>query len=166
MQQIDEIGIKSSFLNSDLTKLITLVVRDVRINKDLQSNSNLDEINDEDNEELDFRDKKVPHFINTFAQFMAVHVYNVSAMLLRSDAPNCLIHATASELHLDGSILKNAKSLLVTANLMEARAKVLRHPETKANETCLAEFSFGISMETVLVAQGPLSLDVTQLIYL
>lgn len=108
---------------------------------------------------MDFRDKKVPHFINTFAQFMAVHVYNVSAMLLRSETPNCLIHATASELHLDGSVLKNAKSLLVTVNLMDASAKVLRHPELKLNETCLAEFSFGISMETVLVVQGPLSVD-------
>ncbi|CAH2013833.1 unnamed protein product [Acanthoscelides obtectus] len=37
--QINEIGIKSSFLNSELTKLVTLVVKDVRINKDLSEKS-------------------------------------------------------------------------------------------------------------------------------
>ncbi|CAG9863492.1 unnamed protein product [Phyllotreta striolata] len=154
---IDEIGIKSSFLNSELTKLITLMVKDVRINKDL-STKKLEEASINDTL-LDFRDKQVPHFINTFAQFMAVHVYNISAMLLRSETPGCLIHATASQLHLDGSILKNAKSLLVTVNLMDTEIKVLRHAEQKTKETKLAEFSFGISLEAILVAQGPLSVE-------
>lgn len=81
-------------------------------------------------------------------------------MLLRSQTPGCLIHATASELHLDGSILKNAKSLLVTLNLLEASAKVLRHAENQTEETKLAEFSFRISTEAILVAQGPLSVEV------
>ncbi|CAH0563741.1 unnamed protein product [Brassicogethes aeneus] len=158
--QIDEIGIKSSFLNSELTKLITLVVKDVRINKDISLNDDsIDNTQVDRKEPIEFRNKKVPHFINTFAQFMAVHIYNISAMLLRSETPGFLIHATASELHLDGSILKNAKSLLVTLNLLEASAKVLRHAENKTYETKLAEFSFGISMETILVAQGPLSVE-------
>lgn len=92
---------------------------------------------------------------------MAVHVYNISAILLRSETPGCLVHATATELHLDGSILKNAKSLLVTLNLMEAEIKVLRHAEQLVKEARLAEFSFGISLETILVAQGPLSVEVS-----
>lgn len=91
---------------------------------------------------------------------MAVHVYNVSVMLLQSETPEYLIHATASELHLDGSILKNAKSLLVMMNIMDAETKILRHAEHKVKETRLAEFSFGILMEAVLVAQGPLSVQV------
>lgn len=90
---------------------------------------------------------------------MAVHIYNISAMLLRSETPEYLVHITASELHLDGSILKNAKSLLVTLNLLSAEIKVLRHAE-QPRETRLAEFCFGISMETILVAQGPLSVEV------
>nr|XP_023019530.1 protein KIAA0100 [Leptinotarsa decemlineata] len=158
---VDEISIKSSFLNSELTKLVTLVVRDVRINKDLSS-KNVDEstkYSPQTKSDIDFRDNKVPHFITSFAQFMAVHVYNISAMLLRSETPGYLIHATASELHLDGSILKNAKSLLATINLMDAEMKILRHAEQEVKETKLAEFSFGISMETILVAQGPLSVE-------
>lgn len=92
---------------------------------------------------------------------MAVHVYNISAMFLHLETPEYLIHATANELHLDGSILKNAKSLLVTLNLLNAEIKVLRHAEQQGKETRLAEFCFGISMETILVAQGPLSVEVT-----
>ncbi|KAJ8969074.1 hypothetical protein NQ317_001149 [Molorchus minor] len=157
---IDEVGIKSSFLNSDLTKLVTLVVRDVRINKDLSTKATEElECKAIPKDLIDFRDNKVPYFITSFAQFMAVHVYNISAMLLRSGTPGYLIHATASELHLDGSILKNAKSLLVTMNLLDAETKVLRHAENQTKETRLAEFSFGISMETILVAQGPLSVE-------
>ncbi|KAJ8953880.1 hypothetical protein NQ318_019120 [Aromia moschata] len=158
---IDEVGIKSSFLNSELTKLVTLVVRDVRINKDLSTKASdgVEENRGNAADLIDFRDKKVPHFITGFAQFMAVHVYNISAMLLRSESPGCLVHATATELHLDGSILKNAKSLLVTLNLTDAETKVLRHAENQTKETRLAEFSFGISMETILVAQGPLSVE-------
>lgn len=91
---------------------------------------------------------------------MAVHVYNISAMLLQSDIPEYLIHVTSNELHLDGNILKNAKSLLVTLNLLNSEIKVLRHAELQTRETRLAEFCFGISMETILVAQGPLSVEV------
>lgn len=92
---------------------------------------------------------------------MAVHVYNISAMLLHSETPEYLIHGTANELHLDGSILKNAKSLLVILNLLNVEIKVLRHAEHQGRETRLAQFCFGISMETILVAQGPLSVEVT-----
>lgn len=94
---------------------------------------------------------------------MAVHVYNISAMLLRSETPGCLTHATASELRLDGSILKNAKLLLVTLNLIDACIKVLRHQENQSKQTCLAEFRFGVSMDVILIAQGPLSVEVSQI---
>ncbi|KAB0794090.1 hypothetical protein PPYR_13710 [Photinus pyralis] len=155
---VDEISIKSSFLNSDLTKLVTLVVKDVRINKDIiefEPNEVADDI-----QPVDFRDKKVPPFINTFAQFMAVHVYNVSIMLLHSESPGWLVHANANELHLDGSIVQNARTLIVNVTLTEACAKLLRHPEKQANEeTCLGQLSFAITMEATLVAKGPLSVE-------
>lgn len=158
--QIDEIGVKSSFLNSELTKLITLVIKDVRINKTLSTNESSNSQNDVDNDILDFRDKKVPHFINSFAQFMAVHVYNISAMLIQLDN-ECLIQILTKELHIDGSILKNAKSLLVTFNMTDAYVNVLTKAYDFRNQfnTKLAEFSFGIAMEAVLVAQGPLSVE-------
>ncbi|XP_044758159.1 protein KIAA0100 isoform X2 [Coccinella septempunctata] len=157
---IEEIGIKSSFLNSDLTKLVTLVVKDVRINKDIGEEDEATLTKEKKMyKPLDFRDKQVPKLINTFVQFTAVHIYSISAMLLRVRDPGCLIHSSASELHIDGNIFKNAKSLLLTLNLMDASAKVLRHAEKDNKETCLAEFGFGISLETILVAQGPLSVE-------
>lgn len=67
---MDEISIKSSFLNSDLTKLVTLYVKDVRINKDIGVNESdeLLSVDEKTQNTLDFRDKKIPNFINTFAQ--------------------------------------------------------------------------------------------------
>lgn len=65
-QHIEEISIQSSFLNSEITKLITLVVKDVRINKDIcDENQKIDSFK---KESIDFRGKKIPHFITTFAQ--------------------------------------------------------------------------------------------------
>ncbi|XP_066139777.1 protein hobbit isoform X1 [Euwallacea fornicatus] len=155
--QIQEVGIKSSFLNSELTKLITLVVKDVTIKKQLTPNSPNFTHPPENNPEIgDFREKKVPHFINSFAQFMAVHVYNISA-LIQLDK-ECLLQVLPKDLHIDGSILKNAKSLLVTLNISGAYISILKKAEPEV-PTKLAEFSFGITMETVLVAQGPLSVE-------
>jgi hypothetical protein len=39
---------------------------------------------------------------------------------------------------------------------------MLRHAEKRDDsvQTCLGELSFGISMEAVLIAQGPLSVEV------
>lgn len=92
---------------------------------------------------------------------MAVHVYDISAMFLHPESPGWLIHATASELHLDGSIVQNAKTLLVNANLSEASAKILKHAEKNiGDKTCLGELSFAIALEATLVAQGPLSFEV------
>lgn len=67
---MDEISIKSSFFNSDLTKLVTLIVKDVRINKDIgiHEKDDLLSVDEKTQNTLDFRDKKIPNFINTFAQ--------------------------------------------------------------------------------------------------
>lgn len=135
-----------------MTKLITLVVKDVRINKDIGHKAV--------DKKFDFHGKKVPHFITTFAQFMAVHVYNVSANFLRPSQPGLLVHAIANELHLDGSIVQNAKTLLVNVDLSEASVTVLRHSEQRQEETCLAEVNFAFIMEATLFAHGQLSLEV------
>lgn len=130
---------------------------------------------------LDFRHKKVPPSIITFAQFVAIHVHNISVVLMNNSLePNWFVHATVKELHLDGSIVLNTKSLIVTAALNDAEAKVLRHypplnrttaglsAATAAaaavkNKPCMVELSFGISLDAVLMAQGPLSLEKIQL---
>lgn len=96
-------------------------------------------------------------------QFMAVHIYNISAILLRSGTPGYLVHATATEMHLDGSVVQNAKTLLVNVDLSEASAKVLRHSEKRVEEeTCLAEINFAFITEVTFFAQGPLSVEVIQ----
>lgn len=87
-------------------------------------------------------------------QFMAVHVYNVSANFLK---PECLIHAIAKELHLDGSIVQNAKTLLVNVDLSEASVTIYRRAE---QHHCLAEVNFAFIMEATLFAHGQLSLEV------
>ncbi|XP_050307521.1 protein KIAA0100 isoform X2 [Anthonomus grandis grandis] len=155
--QIKEVGIKSSFLNSELTKLITLVVKDVTIeNAPLHNKKSQSKFMFAQTGPWDFREKKVPNFINSFAQFMAIHVYNISAPAIQLDN-NCLLQILPKELHIDGSIFKNTKSLLVTLNISDAYVLVIKKSEKGSYK--LAEFSFGISMETVLVAQGPLSVE-------
>jgi hypothetical protein len=168
LQHIDEIGFRSSFLSSEVTKLLAVVVRDVRINKavgvvDGRAEYQQQSSGVEDGRPLNFHEKKVPPVIIKFAQFMAIHVYNVNAMFLRAESPEWLLHATAAEVHLDGSIVHNARTLLVNVTIGSATAKMLRHAEKKGDgstQTCLGELSFGISMEATLIAQGPLSVEV------
>lgn len=55
---------------------------------------------------------------------MAVQVHNISLVIMNNDfEPNWFLHATAGEFRLDGSILHNAKTLIVTAALNDAQVK-------------------------------------------
>jgi len=149
-------------------------VRDVRINKDVgvavgkkDQKSDKTEYQQqfsdlEDGRTINFRNKKVPPMIITFAQFMAIRVYNVNTMFLCAESPEWLVHATAGEVRLDGSIVHNARTLLVNVTVVAATAKMLRHAQKRDDtvQTCLGELSFGISMEAILIAQGPLSVEV------
>lgn len=171
-QQIDEINIRSSFF-SEVTKLLSINIHDIRVNKDVDDN---EKVTPEDvprhsgkSYELDFRNKKIPHSIITFAQFMAIHMYNVSIVLMNNNMePGWLLHGTASELHLDGSIVHNEKTLLVSLELNDTQAKILRHVPPKKSlfggqsgvgQPCMIEISFGIALDAVVMAQGPLSLE-------
>lgn len=104
---------------------------------------------------------------------MAVHVHNLSVILMNNDVDSsCFLHATVGYIHLDGSILQNAKSLIVTAAIQEVQAKLLRQYPSKVKKQdnnvapCLMELSFGISLEGSLIAQGPISLEVRHTIYM
>ncbi|XP_055631118.1 protein hobbit isoform X2 [Toxorhynchites rutilus septentrionalis] len=197
--QIEEICIRSSFFNSEVTKLLSINIRDIRINKDINrrqqqtQNSNqhqnqqpnatntgptssdapANDAHAKKRNNLDFREKKVHPMIIKFAQFMAVHIHNVSVALLSNDHdPGWLLHATAKELHLDGSLVHNTKTMLVSSALCDAQAKILRHcqvakrldrPRPSDSQPCLGELSFGIALDSVLVAHGPISLEKLQL---
>lgn len=173
---------RSSFFTTEVTKLLSIYIRDIRINKDIHS-SRQDDVSEEGfyyearssrqsrvKGVPDFRQTKVPASIITFAQFMAVHVNNISVVLMNNDFdPGWFIHATAKELHLDGSIVQNARVLLVNAALTEAQAKMLRHCNARRQSLenlnkirpCLGEVSFDVALDASLFAQGPLSMDVS-----
>lgn len=138
-QQIESIFLRSSFFSTEVTKLVSIYLRDIRINKDIQSLDNLypstrsssyhgiggqvprTGTNIDDNIP-DFRQAKVPASILTLAQFMAVDVNKISMLLLYADFdPSLFIHVTVKTLHLDGSIVQNAKTLFVNAVLMESQ---------------------------------------------
>lgn len=78
MQQIDEITIRSSFFNSEVSKLLSITIRDIRVNKDINdatvSDSNGERTGEDDDfleqnlNVCDFRNKKVPPSIMKFAQ--------------------------------------------------------------------------------------------------
>ncbi|XP_017127031.1 protein KIAA0100 [Drosophila elegans] len=183
--QIEEVCLRSSFFTTEVTKLLSIYIRDIRINKDIHSRQ---DDTAEDFYELrrssqgsdskpkgvpDFRQTKVPASIITFAQFMAVHINNISVVLMNNDFdPGWFIHATAKELHLDGSIVQNARVLLVNAALSEAQAKMLRHCSSRRQSLenlnkirpCLGEVSFDMTLDASLFAQGPLSMDTLSLV--
>ncbi|XP_050097099.1 protein KIAA0100 isoform X3 [Anopheles aquasalis] len=204
--QIDEISLQSSFVNSDVSKLLSINVRDIRINKDIKKSplatgggagtpttggpsspskgasrtpsSNYGQSYDtgpafaatncpaSEQRILDFREKKVSPRILKFAQFMAIHINNIAVALMNSaQDPGWWLHATAKELHLDGSLVHSTKSLLVSASLCDAQAKILpKRPESSRkaadqSQSCLGELSFGIALDGALIVDGPMSLE-------
>lgn len=55
-------------------------------------------------------------------QFMSVNMQNISVVMMNNTVnPSWFLHATAGDLHLDGSTLHSLKTLVVTAALSEAR---------------------------------------------
>lgn len=57
---------------------------------------------------------------------MSVNVQNVSVVMMNNTFnPSWFLHATAGDLHLDGSTLHNLKTLVVTAALSDARVSAI-----------------------------------------
>lgn len=64
---------------------------------------------------------------------MSIHVHKLSVVLVNSNYnPSWILFTTAGELHLDGSTLHNAKTLIVTAALNNAH---VRNAKCNANIT-------------------------------
>lgn len=79
LQHIDKIGFRSSFLSSEVTKLLCLVINEVRVNKDIVYNTDLSassttssSSNNKDDvlrhNDISFHNQKIPPIIITFAQ--------------------------------------------------------------------------------------------------
>lgn len=98
-------------------------------------------------------------------QFMAVDVHSVTGVFLHTESPEWLLHATCQDLHIDGSVLHSLRSLLVNVTMGASSARLLRHAATPSQapvtDACLAELSVALTVEATLVAQGPLSLEVS-----
>lgn len=59
---------------------------------------------------------------------MSIHVHNLSIGIVNHDyKPGWTVYTTAGELHLDGSTLHNAKTLIVTAALNDAQVSSIFH---------------------------------------
>lgn len=70
-QHIEEVSFRSNFFSSEVTKLLAVVLRDVRINKDVGNDSDGVKSSQhlpDDWSHIDFRNKKIPPSIITFAQ--------------------------------------------------------------------------------------------------
>lgn len=114
-------------MNSEVSKLLSITVRDIRINKDINDERVLgaeradsSTSNKSDLDVIDFRGKRVSPLILKFAQFVSVHVQNISMVVMNNSChPSWFMHATAADLHLDGNILHSSKTLIVTASLNE-----------------------------------------------
>ncbi|XP_015524843.1 protein KIAA0100 [Neodiprion lecontei] len=148
--QIEEITVRSSLFSSDVAKLLAVVMRDVRINKDVPVQPSYPK--KDYNKPLDFRNKKIPPIIITFVQFMAVHVENLSLLALGN---GWLANGSAESLSLDGSVVHGTRTLLASAAVAGGAMKLLRH----ASDACLAQISFAGNIEATLKAQGELSVE-------
>ncbi|KOX78506.1 hypothetical protein WN51_07913 [Melipona quadrifasciata] len=148
--QVDEISVRSSLFSSDVAKLLAVIMKDVRINKDVPIKPV--QIVSKPKNPVDFRDKKIPSIIITFVQFMAVHVENLSLLILGN---GWLANGSAESLTLDGSVVHGARTLLASAAIIGGAMKLLRH----ASDACLSQISFAGTAEATLKAQGEFSVE-------
>lgn len=148
--QVEEISIRSSLFSSDVAKLLAVIMKDVRINKDVPIKPVC--TTKKTLKPIDFRNKKIPPIIITFVQFMAVHVENLSLLILGN---GWLANGSAESLNLDGSVVHGARTLLASAAVAGGAMKLLRH----ASDACLAQISFAGTAEATLRAQGEISVE-------
>ncbi|XP_053625203.1 protein hobbit [Plodia interpunctella] len=182
---IDEISFRSSFFNSEINKLVSLVIKGVELTnhveekrsvvvetilKPLLSKQNSVSKNDTDNQTtnldvlnpslnrmaqgkiLDFRDKKLPHSLIMFAQFMGVHVFN-AAVTIQNALANTTLIITASEVHADGAAGGPARALVFSANLVQVKAQILKDGGHLADAGCC------LLVEGTVKAEGPLNVE-------
>ncbi|XP_076169886.1 bridge-like lipid transfer protein family member hobbit [Ptiloglossa arizonensis] len=148
--QVEEISVRSSLFSSDVAKLLAVIMKDVRINKDVPLKAPF--VAKKAKNSMDFRNKKIPPIIITFVQFMAVHVENLSLLVLGN---GWLANGSAESLTLDGSVVHGARTLLASAAVIGGAMKLLRH----ASDACLSQISFAGTAEATLKAQEELSVE-------
>ncbi|XP_063892282.1 protein hobbit [Helicoverpa armigera] len=184
---IDEISFQSSCFNSEINKLVSVVIRGVEVTNNVEEKRSVvvetilkpllskqnssargdgyEEVTDFNNLEtslnrlakkelLDFRDKKLPHSLIMFAQFMGVHIFNASATIHNGTvASPWSITVTADEVHADGAAGGPARALVFSTKLVGAKARVVGKGE------CLGEAACCLVIEGTVKADGPLNVE-------
>ncbi|XP_063359180.1 protein hobbit [Cydia amplana] len=178
--QIDEISFSSSFFNSETNKLVSVLIRGFNVTniveekrstvetilKPLLSKQNstnsrgeVEEVTFEELDRglrvterklLDFRDKKLPPSLIMFAQFMGVHITNATVTI---HGPSFTLEGSACQLHADGAAGGPARALVFCANLLEAKARVLKERKV------FAEAGLSVLVEGTVKADGPLNVE-------
>ncbi|XP_050545881.1 protein KIAA0100 isoform X3 [Daktulosphaira vitifoliae] len=154
--QIDNIGFRSSFISSEVNKLICLVIQDVRIEKNFdwydvsKTTSNNNKVNN-----------VLPIFMK-LAQFLAIRISCISAVCLQPNSPEWLFVISVIDLHLDASIIGSYKQLSVNCHAPHAEAKLFHHPKN-ANSYCLAKVTVNICAESILYLHGPSTVEILTL---
>lgn len=136
--EIEEIALKSNFFNSDISNPVQIFIRDVRINKTIESSDEtmIRKTSKTSNEPI----KQIPSYVVTFFQvrrfdilschcfkitfvsfkFTGINVSNISFILLNNASdPGWWLHASLGEFNIDGSVVSSTKTLIFSINLKE-----------------------------------------------
>ncbi|XP_014224965.1 protein KIAA0100 isoform X1 [Trichogramma pretiosum] len=148
--EIEEFSVRSSLFSNEVAKLLSLMLHGVRVEVNVPVVSVRHENNS--NKVLDFRNAKVPSFLITVVQFLAINIENLSLFSLGN---GWLANVSAETLSLDGSVVHGARTLLGSATIGNGTMKLLRH----ASDACLAQINLAGTVEATLKAQGELSLE-------
>ncbi|KAI8434640.1 hypothetical protein MSG28_003173, partial [Choristoneura fumiferana] len=82
--------------------------------------------------------------------FMGIHITNATVTI---HGPTLTLEGSASQLHADGAAGGPARALVFCANLVEARARVLKERK------CLGEAGLSMLVEGTVKADGPLNVE-------
>ncbi|KAJ8725941.1 hypothetical protein PYW08_004124 [Mythimna loreyi] len=184
---IDEISFQSSCFNSEINKLVSVVIRGVEVTNNVEEKRSVvvetilkpllskqnsaargdgyNEVGDFRNLEssvnrivnkelLDFRDKKLPHSLIMFAQFMGVHIFNASVTIHNGTTDNpWSLTATAAEVHADGAAGGPARALVFSTKLVDASVRIGGKGESLGEAACC------LVIEGTVKADGPLNVE-------
>ncbi|CAH1405429.1 unnamed protein product [Nezara viridula] len=144
--EIDQIGFRSSFLSSEVSKLVNVVIHDMRINKDMVSHSK----NSVWRPPETFDNVRIPPLVITIAQFVSVRILNLTLAVVTH---SLVLHSTLTEVSTDASVVHSTRCLLVSLNLASSTARLL----SVSGRVHVSAAS--VSIEASLVASTPLTVQ-------
>ncbi|KAB7505644.1 hypothetical protein Anas_05704, partial [Armadillidium nasatum] len=153
--KIDRIRASSSLFNQDERKLFAVKIHDVRIEKEQEvvpsysafssklkkekpsvieeffENATLDEKLQEI--KVDPLQIRVPPSVVSLAQFFGAHIISINVMYLRDKWPECLVHASADKVIIEGSTV-NDTNVAVNVSVMGSHIRILQQPDSQGRK--------------------------------